>query len=205
MKKYNFDFDYLKEKEQARIVKASVIPRPIAWITTLNETGSVNVAPFSYFTAISSTLLAVSFQKSNNIKKDTLLNILRTKEAVIHIVDKSILNEMDESSRNFKRNESEVDNLKLKLEDSLKIKTPSLENTLLRLEVKLNSVVPLMDYNNKKEEADLLILRVVAATVKEEIYDFENNYILADKLKPVARLAGADYGEVKILDFKRNY
>lgn len=90
-------------------MKGSVIPRPIAWITTLNEIASVNLAPFSFFNVISPTLLAVSFQKTNDKQKDTFLNLVREKEAVIHIVDESLLEVMDQTSASLAVNESEVD------------------------------------------------------------------------------------------------
>ena len=56
--KLNIDFDKIDEKNRMKLVKGSVIPRPIAWITSLNEDGSINLAPFSYFNVISPTLLS---------------------------------------------------------------------------------------------------------------------------------------------------
>ena len=67
------DFETLDHKTRQKIVKGSVIPRPIAWITSLNETGSINLAPFSYFNVISSTLLMVSFQTMLAKKKIHIL------------------------------------------------------------------------------------------------------------------------------------
>lgn len=205
MGKHKLDFNNLSKKDQGKIVKGSVIPRPIAWITSLNDNGSTNLAPFSYFTVLSSSLLAVSFQKTANSKKDTFVNIMREKEAVIHIVDKSLLEQMDLSAKPLDRNVSEVDLTNLKLEPSLKVKTPGLSEALIRLEVTLVSSIPLMDFNNQEEDADLVILRVIGAILNDKVYDSKNNYILVDKLQPVARLAGVDYGEILSIDYKRKF
>lgn len=205
MSKHKLDFNNLSSKDRGKIVKGSVIPRPIAWITSLNVDGSVNLAPFSYFTVLSSTLLAVSFQKTKREKKDTLVNIMREKEAVVHIVDKSLISQMDLSAKPLARNVSEVDLVNLDLEPSLKVKTPGLSKALIRLEVEFVSSHPLMDYNNKEEEADFVILRVIGAVLNEKVYDSENKYILAENLHPVARLAGVDYAEIVSIDYKREF
>lgn len=205
MAKTKLDFDDLDKDARSKIVKGSVIPRPIAWITTLNATGSINLAPFSFFNAVSSTLLVVSFQKSAAKQKDTFVNIMREKEAVIHIVDKSLIEVMDESAKPLELNESEVDVSNLTLSPSLKIKTPGIKEALVRFEVVLEQVIPLMNYEKDEEEADLIIVRVVATVLDDWVYDKENHYIYANKLRPVARLAGADYSGIQDIDFKRKF
>lgn len=205
MSKISVDFDTLSEKAQGKIVKGSVIPRPIAWITTLNEDKSVNLAPFSFFTVLTSTLLAVSIQKNGDKDKDTLINLLREKEAVVHVVDDSLLKVMDQTSKPLAKDVSEVSENNLKLTNSLKVKTPGLKAALIRLEVTLDQTVLLTDYADTKKAADLVILRVVAAKLDESVYDQDKNYILTDNLKPVARLAGQDYGSVRRLDYKREF
>ncbi|HZJ68794.1 MAG TPA: flavin reductase family protein [Candidatus Eisenbacteria bacterium] len=205
MTKTKLDFDDLDPKLRGKIVKASVIPRPIAWITSLNETGSINLAPFSYFNLISPSLLAVSFQKNALKEKDTFVNIMREKEAVIHIVDESLIKIMDESASPLGVNESEFDLTGLKLNPSLKIKTPGIKEALIAFEVVLENSIALNNYEASEEEGNLVIMRIVAAILDDKVYDKENNYILADQLKPIARLAGADYSALKILDYKRKY
>ena len=205
MTKINLDFDHLDEIVRGKIVKGSVIPRPIAWISTLNQTGTINLAPFSYFNVISPTLVAVSFQKSAIKQKDTFINLMREKEAVIHIVDESLIHAMDQSAIVLDLNESEFSLTNLTLSPSLKIKTPGIKEALVRFEVVLEKSVALMNYTHDKEEADLVILRTVASVLDASVYDGKNHYILADKLRPVARLAGKDYSGLKILDFKRKF
>lgn len=205
MAKFKLDFDNLDEKARSKIVKGSVIPRPIAWITSLNETGSVNLAPFSFFNVVSPTLLTVSFQKSAIKQKDTFINILREKEAVIHIVDESLLEAMDLSAMPLEQNKSEIGLSNMTLSPSIKIQTPGIKEALIRFEVVLEESIVLMNYENNKEEADLVILRVVATVLDERVYDKDNDYILAEKLMPVARLGGADYSGIKVLNYKRQF
>src|SRR5699024_3911685 len=99
MSKINFDFDLIENELRSKLLKGSVIPRPIAWISTLNETGTLNLAPFSYFNVVSSTMMIVSFMRMEASQKDTFVNLMREKEAVVHIVDYSLLEKMDETGK----------------------------------------------------------------------------------------------------------
>ncbi|NLC65824.1 MAG: flavin reductase family protein [Clostridium sp.] len=205
MGKIRLDFDSLDPKLRGKIVKGSIIPRPIAWITSLNETGSINLAPFSFFNMISPTTLAVSFQKSDIKKKDTFINIMREKEAVIHIVSESLLGDMDKSAAPLELNESELNLTSLNLSPSMKINTPGIKEALIRFEVRLDKSIPLLNYDGTSEEADLVILRIVGAILDDKVFDSENNYILPKELGPIARLAGANYSGLDILDFEREF
>ena len=205
MSKTVLDFDLTDAKSRSKILKGSVIPRPIAWISTLNSDGSINLAPFSFFNVISSTLLTVAFQKNQAEKKDTFVNLIREKEAVVHIVDESLIEAMDATSLPLERNQSEIDLIDLTLSPSSKIKTPGIKEALVRFEVKLEQSIALEDFEYQIEEANLVILRVVAAELDDDVYDKEKGYILADKLKPVSRLGGSDYAGINILEFTRKF
>lgn len=203
--KHHIDFDLIDHELRTKIVKGSVIPRPIAWITTLNEDGTVNLAPFSFFNAVSPTLLAVSFQKTEIRRVDTFVNLLREKEAVVHMVDESMLKSMDASSEVLEKNKSEVDYLNLELSPSLKIKTPGLKDALISFEVVLEETISLKDYAPEEGGSNLVILRIKASHVDDSVYDSERGYIFADKLKPVARLGGHDYSAIRLIPFKRKF
>lgn len=192
MTKLKIDFDTIDEKSRMKLVKGSIIPRPIAWITSLNENGSVNLAPFSYFNVVSPTLVVVSFQRNGDKQKDTFVNIFREKEAVIHIVDESLIDAMDKSSTPLERNKSEVELTNLTLSSSMKIKTPGIEEALIRFEVVLEESITLKNYQKDDEEADLVILRVIGSIVDEKVYDSKQGYVLSDVLRPIARLGGTD-------------
>src|SRR5690625_289867 len=101
------------ERENYKILTGSVIPRPIAFITTLSEDGVVNAAPFSYFNIVSSNppLLSVSVQRSKGEMKDTSRNIMRQKEFVIHIVDEDIVHNMNKTAASLARSEEHTSEL----------------------------------------------------------------------------------------------
>ncbi|WP_414838871.1 flavin reductase family protein [Carnobacterium sp. TMP28] len=205
MAKLKIDFDTIDETSRMKLVKGSIIPRPIAWITSLNENGSINLAPFSYFNVISPTLVIVSFQRNGEQQKDTFLNIFREKEAVIHVVDETLISAMDISSTPLERNKSELELTDLNLSPSMKVKTPGIKEALIRFEVVLEESLTLKDYDKNKEEADLVILRVIGSVVDETVYDSKNGYVLSEILRPVARLGGTDYAGIQDLPFKRKF
>ncbi|WP_252899125.1 flavin reductase family protein [Lactococcus fujiensis] len=80
----SFNVEELDERQIYKLMSGSIIPRPIAWVTTQNRSGLVNVAPFSFFNVVSSQppLVSIAF----TAKKDTFNNIMATKEAVIHLI-----------------------------------------------------------------------------------------------------------------------
>lgn len=206
MKFINRDFDNLNDKDQKKILQGSIIPRPIAWISTKNENDLVNLAPFSFFNMVSSSLVVISIQKLNGENKDTLNNLLLNKEGVINIAGKSLLKELDITSKVIDSTESEVDLTNLNLVNSTKVNVPGILEAPIRLEVRLENVIDLNNYNNTDIEATLVVLRVVAAALHESVYDSERGYILGEVLEPISRLGGPNYGTVNIIkDFKRNF
>jgi flavin reductase (DIM6/NTAB) family NADH-FMN oxidoreductase RutF len=83
----------LETEATYKLITGLVVPRPIAWVTTLSRSGSVNLAPFSFFTCVAPKppLLAISVGRSGGVYKDTARNILALEEYVIHIADFSHL------------------------------------------------------------------------------------------------------------------
>lgn len=205
MSKINFDFDLIENELRSKLLKGSVIPRPIAWISTLNETGTVNLAPFSYFNVVSSTMMIVSFMRMEASQKDTFINLMREKEAVVHIVDYSLLEKMDETGKFLVRNDSEFEKSDLSLSSSIKNRTPGIKEALVSFEVVLDQSIPLTYYDNDDTEADLVILRAIASSVDESVYNSEKEYIMGKKLNPVSRLGGVEYGLTEVLDFERKF
>ena len=205
MKKINFDFDLIENELRSKLLKGSVIPRPIAWISTLNETGTVNLAPFSYFNVVSPTMMMVSFQSMETSQKDTFVNLIREKEAVVHIVDYSLLEKMDETGKFLARNESELRGLELSLSESKKIKTPAINEALIHFEVILDQAIELKHYDKDEIEADMVILRVISCSVDDSVFDEKREYIKGDNLNPVSRLGGVEYGLTEVLDFERKF
>ncbi len=196
----------LDSKTRQKIVQGSVIPRPIAWLTTLNTDNSINLAPFSYFTMLSSTMVGVSIQRVAGKQKDTARNLLRTKEAVIQIPDRSLLKLMDLSAKPLDENHSEIDLTGLTTVASDLVKVPGLQDAKIRMEAFLETSIPLEDYNKQEIEADLFLLRIEAAHLADTVYDQDKNYVLHENLEPLARLAGPNYATINtITDFQGQF
>ena len=191
----HFTSDKLSKKQQYKFLSGSIIPRPIAWITTLTADGkTVNLAPFSFFSGVSNELplLSIAILRQNGEMKDSARNLLATKEAVIHIVDESLIHAMNQTSRSLAPDQSEVELTNLTLEPSLSVQVPGISEVKIRFETTLHQYVPI---KNQQDQVvtDLFILAVSDFHFSESVFDQKNDYILTEKLLPVARLAGNKY------------
>ncbi|AEB30382.1 hypothetical protein CAR_c17240 [Carnobacterium sp. 17-4] len=192
---FHYTAEQLNKKQQYKFVSGSVIPRPIAWVTTLSKDGSVvNAAPFSFFSAASNELplLTVAILRKDGVIKDTARNILDRKEAVVHIVDQTVIEDMNQTSAPLSPDESELDQTNLTLIDSLSVQVPSIVEAKIRFEGVLHQYVPIKDENDDIV-TDFFFIRVTDFFFDETVFDQEKEYILTDKLNPVARLAGNQY------------
>lgn len=195
--KIQIDFDSLNKKERGKIVKSAIAPRPVAWVSTLNENGSVNLAPFSFFNVVADNMISISFVSNDDKYADTFCNILKTKEAIVNIVSLEMLDLLHESSFPYDREMSEADILKIPLNASLKVETPSVLFSKVNFETILNQHIPIYDHAGIKK-SDLVILEITSASIDKKIYNKEKNYIDFNKLNPIVRLGGHDYGMSKI-------
>ncbi|TAA72394.1 flavin reductase family protein [Planococcus salinarum] len=193
----SFDPYQQTDRENYKLLIGSVIPRPIAFVTSKSEQGIVNAAPFSYFNLVSSNppMLSVSVQRQGGQKKDTARNILSGKEFVVHVVDEENVFEINETSASLPPDQSEIDVTKLTLVDSEEVGVPAVVQSKIRFECVLHQAVDLPG-------ADLLIGRIVRIHVDEAIY--KEGRINADLLKPVSRLAGTNYAKLgEVFSLKR--
>ena len=112
---------------------------------------------------------------------------------------------MDETGKFLLRNDSEFEKSDLSLSSSIKNRTPGIKEALVSFEVVLDQSIPLTYYDNNDTEADLVILRAVASSVDESVYNAEKEYIMGKELNPVSRLGGVEYGLTEVLDFERKF
>ena len=184
----------LTERENYKLLIGSIIPRPIAFTTTISEDGVVNAAPFSFFNIVSSNppMLSVSIQRKNGVMKDTARNAKANKQFVIHIVDTSNVEEINKTAANLPADESEIDTTSLTLVDSTVVNVPAVAESKVRFECELVQALELGD--GDAVGCDLLIGRIVAYHIAEDIY--EEGKIDPDKLAAVSRLAGNDYATI---------
>ncbi|TCI29372.1 flavin reductase family protein [Exiguobacterium sp. SL-10] len=180
----------LTERDAYKFLIGSVVPRPIAFVTTRNGE-TVNAAPFSYFNIVASEppLLSVSIQRKNGVMKDTARNAVATEELVIHIVDETNVALVNETAANLGPEESELERTTFTLVSSDVIETPGVKEAKIRMECKLDHHVPIE--HDGMVTADLLIARVVRFHIDPTLY--QAGRIDAEQLAPVSRLAGNFY------------
>lgn len=190
----HFGPEKLSERDNYKFMIGSIIPRPIALITSVSEDEVLNVAPFSYFNIVTSNppIVSVAFQRKNGAFKDTARNILANKEAVIHIVDVDNVEEANKTAANLPAAVSELDETNFTLIPSKVVKIPSLKETKIRFEVELYKHVEIE--NDGDTSADLLLLRIKQYHIEDALY--HEGRIDPEGLAAVSRLAGHDYAEV---------
>lgn len=177
-----------------KLITGSVIPRPIAFVTSQSNTGVLNLAPFSYFNIVASDppMLSISVARKNGEMKDTARNVIENKELVVHIVHEDLTEQMNHTAASLPGDQSELELTTLHTIPSNKIKVPGLEEALIRFECVLEQHVPISNDSSEVVQ-DLLLVRIICYHFDEKVVDAEHFYIWADVLKPVARLAGNNY------------
>lgn len=171
-----------------RIVTSCVLPRPIAWITTLGPTGLVNAAPFSSYNYVahSPPMVAVNIGAREGRLKDTARNMVAAKEFVINMPTEATLGAMHKTSGEYPPEVSEAALHDIELLPSEFVKPPRIAATPIQLECRLAQVLPLGAGLNV-----LYIGDVIAFHVRDDIFD--GRRVDLDKIRPVVRLAGPHY------------
>lgn len=179
-----FDFDVLSDRQIYNLIASTIVPRPIAWVLTKNIQGAYNLAPFSFFNALSGVppIVGVGIGKPSERTKDTALNISREKEFVIHMVSESYAEAMNLSSMVFPEQVSEAQWLGLTLEAAQKTQLGIIKNAPVALECKLIETVEL-------ESGGLIALGEVHAAhiQKDAVVDPERGYVDASQLDIIGR------------------
>ncbi|WP_339302764.1 flavin reductase family protein [Paenibacillus sp. FSL R5-0519] len=195
---YTLDPREITGRDNYKLMSGSVVPRPIAFVTTRSDENDViNAAPFSFFNVVSSDppLLSISVARKDGMMKDTARNVLAHKELVVHICDEAIIAEVNETAAILEPHESELERTKLTTVPSTKVTVPGIKEALIRMECELYQHIPITN-DDGKPMSDLLLVRIVQYHFSKEVYNPDKGYILMDHLKPVSRLAGNDYAKL---------
>ncbi|HJV89306.1 MAG TPA: flavin reductase family protein [Holophagaceae bacterium] len=187
------DFQGAAKRDIYRILSSLVIPRPIAWVSTLDAEGRVNLAPFSSFMGIfGPPMLALSLSRRRGGElKDTHRNLRERGEAVVHLADLPLLDALHASAEEVEPGVSELGRLGLATAPSDRVGPPRLVDAPVALECRLHQEVEL------GPGTTLVLLDVLRAHAAERIYDEALDCADAAKWTPVARLgavAGPNYG-----------
>ncbi|EOL48733.1 hypothetical protein RV11_GL003227 [Enterococcus phoeniculicola] len=202
----HYSAEMLTTKQHYKFLTGSIIPRPIAWITTKNlDTSVINAAPFSYFTVASKEvpLVTISINRKNHELKDTAANLLKNKQGVIHIVNDEVLYAMNATAASLSSEESELSLTNVTLADSYSVDVPGIKEAPIRMEVRVHQYLPITDHQ-KEVISDLFVLEVLDYYFSDSVFDKEREYILPEKLQPVSRLAGNFYGHLsEVIEVER--
>src|SRR5690242_3295889 len=174
-----------------RLMTGIVVPRPIAWVTSLSSRGVLNLAPFSAFTFVSQKppMLAISVGRKGKTYKDTAHNILDTEEYVIHIADTPLMNAVHESSVEHPPEISEVEQLGLETIASERIKVPRLAAPPVAMECRFRQCLEFGEARSR-----LIVGEVVMFHIRDGLIN--NGKIETAMLDPIARIAGPRYARL---------
>lgn len=179
-------------KDLHQYIIGSIGPRPIAFVSTVDEDGKTNLAPYSFFNAFSSNppILVFSSNRkvSDNTTKDTLKNVRLTGEAVINVVSYPIVRQMALASVEFPYGVSEFEKVGLTAEQSQMVKPPRVKESPVSMECKVQEIITLGDQGGA---GHLIICNVLLMHINEAVLD--GNRIVPDKIDLVGRLGRAYY------------
>lgn len=177
-----------------KLLVSTILPRPIAFVTTISQSGIPNAAPFSFFNAMGSNppVVALGFEpKQDGRNKDTATNILETKEFVVNMVDEQLSVQMNQCAADLA---SDVDELELAKLDTL----PSIEVTPSRISASPVSLECKL-YNNMELEGGghIIIGKVLHFHLRDNVVtSLDPLRISLEEIAPISRLSGPHYGRV---------
>lgn len=170
----------------------SILPRPIAVISTVNDNGTNNVAPFSFFTAVSAKPMIIAFspmiKSSNGQMKDTPKNIFREKEFVVNFVSEEIIDQINTTSIELPYGEDEFKLSGLTPLDSELIKAKRILESKIQFECIYRDH---LSYGDEPGCGQIITGEVIKVHISEDLLD--SGRIVTEKFKPVGRGAGNDW------------
>ncbi|MFZ3340477.1 MAG: flavin reductase family protein [Terriglobales bacterium] len=173
-----------------KLLIGSVVPRPIAFVSTVSMTGARNLAPFSFFNAICGEPPIICFSTAmRDPRKDTYLNIRATSEFVVNIVGEEIEQQMNLASGEYPRGVDEFEISGLTPVKSDLIRPPRVLESPVSMECRL---IQILDVSARPRGASLIIGKVVRFHIDDRVID-ENFHIDPEKLRAIGRMGGNMY------------
>jgi flavin reductase (DIM6/NTAB) family NADH-FMN oxidoreductase RutF len=189
-----FDFKKLSPIERYKLLLATVLPRPIAWVTTKDENGAVNLAPFSFFNVFGSDPATVGIgigSKGPREPKDTRANIRATEQFVVNLVPYALAEEMRVSSIAFPKGVEEPKEAGLELALCERVDVPRVAQAPVSMECTFMQEVALGGFSLVLGQIQLVHVR------DEAVIDPQRQYIDATKLDLIGRMEGGWYTKTR--------
>lgn len=178
----------LNQQDSHHLLTELVIPRPIAWVSTVDGQGIFNLAPFSAYGMVSSRPMVVSFSvgiKRDGQKKDTLTNVELTGEFVVNVVTKDLAEKMNITSVPYPSDVNEFEKAKLTSVTADIVKAPMVAESPVNMECR---VIQSIDIGKPSPSCSLIIGEVLCIHIRDEFYDSQTK--LVSGLRAIARLGG---------------
>lgn len=181
-------------RDAYHLMTSLVVPRPIAWVSTVSTAGVRNVAPHSYFNGMSSNPLIIHFTSTGT--KDSLVNARETGEFVVNVVSRDLAEEMNLTAANFPPEEDEFSWARLEDAPSIKVKPPRVAAARAAFECK---VIHILELGN----GSMVFGEVVMIVIDESV--MRDGRVDPTLLEPVGRLGGSTYTDAAqgLFDLKR--
>jgi flavin reductase (DIM6/NTAB) family NADH-FMN oxidoreductase RutF len=184
-----------------KLLIGCVVPRPIAWVSTVGADGVPNLAPFSFFMGVCNEPPTIAFSsgRREGAKKDTVANAEHTGDFVVNVVDDPLAEQMNLTSGEYAPEVDEFALAGLAPAPSVKVRAPRLAEAPISLECRVDRIIPV-----GRGPHSLVLGEIVYFHVRDELYDPGTGRIDMRGLRPVGRLAGNLYAHVHdIFEMKR--
>lgn len=189
--------DQIPHREVYKLMIGSIVPRPIAWVSTVNAAGQPNLAPFSFFTAICSKPPTVVFcpgvRDADRGQKDTLNNIRATGEFIINFVHEALGEPMNITATELPPEVNEFERAGLTAQPGKVVHVPRVAESLIHYECRLNQIITVSD---EPGGGSLVMGTVVHMHFDDAVYQ-EGNHIDLSAFQAIGRLSGAGYCRVQ--------
>jgi len=195
----HFPASDLNPEQTYRLMSGIIVPRPIAWISTINANGVVNLAPFSCYTFVSNQppMVGINIGRKAGERKDTGRNIMENGHFVVNIADETLLDPLHESAQEHPPEISEAELLRLEVLAGELIATPRLAAAPISLECRLHSVTP---FGNTG--AEFFVGEVVMFHIRDGL--MQDGKIDTGTLRPICRIGGPNYASLGEIITKRS-
>jgi flavin reductase (DIM6/NTAB) family NADH-FMN oxidoreductase RutF len=178
----------LNPKDSAHLLTDIVIPRPIAWVSTVDPEGRFNLAPFSAYGMVCSKPMVVGFSVStyrDGKKKDTLLNLTATREFVVNLVTEALVQKMNMTASDYPHEVSEFDKAELIPVKADLVKAPMVGESPMNMECR---VLQIMEFGKLPTFTSFIIGEVLRVHIRDEYYNQDQKRISG--LRAIGRLGG---------------
>lgn len=186
---YTLDPAELADRDAYRLLISVVIPRPIAWVSSIGSDGSHNLAPYSFFNAVSGSPPTVMFSIGQRAgrPKDTLRNIQETGEFVVNLADRALADKMVKTAGEWAYEVDEFSVADLETTPSLKVKPPRVALAPIAMEAKATQIIPVEGSSNTMVLGQVVYFHIQTGLL------LPKGTVDAKQFNPVARLGSADY------------